>query len=89
MTGYWALLQIFHRPRFIASQKYPVPNWIALKSHFVQEPQKKFSSVFPLDIEHRLLTVMLFESTENFNSFQQQRLQLKNSMKILSQNILR
>jgi len=63
-----------------------VPNWITFEPHFVQEPQKNF---YQFDIEHTLLTVMLFESTENFNSFQQQWLQLKNSMKILSQNFLR
>lgn len=43
------LLQIFNWPRFYGPQKYPVPrHWIALKPHFVQEPQKIFSSAFPL-----------------------------------------
>ena len=50
MTGFWAHLQIFDHT-FNGPQKKPVPHWIALKPHFVQEPQKFFIS-FPLDIEH-------------------------------------
>jgi len=46
------LLQNFNWPHFHSPPKIPVPHWIALKSHFVQEPQKKFFISFPLDIEH-------------------------------------
>lgn len=83
------LLQIFNWPRFYGPQKYPVPrHWIAFKPHFVQEPQKIFSSAFPLI--YRAQWCYLRALRTFFDSFQQQRLQLKNSsMKILSQNFLR
>jgi hypothetical protein len=45
------LLQIFNWPRFYGPKNTQCHvHWIALKPHFVQEPQKIFSSAFPFDI---------------------------------------
>lgn len=50
MTGFWA-----HSCKFSIGHAFMAPkntqchvHWIALKPHFVQEPQKIFSSAFPL-----------------------------------------
>ena len=44
------LLQIFKLATISWPPKNPVTNWIALKSHFLQEPQKNFFISYPFDI---------------------------------------